>query len=65
MTLEHGMRSEPPGLVDSMDDFGQISSWLSTYKARLPLARGDEREALANDVHRWDSRLRERRADLA
>jgi hypothetical protein len=58
-------RSQPTAPIDSVDDLSEISSWLGTYKERLRLARADEREGLASVVHRWDSRLKERRAELA
>ena len=58
-------RLQPSGPVESVDDLAEISSWLGTYKERLRLARAEDREGLAGDVHRWDSRLKERRAELA
>ena len=58
-------RLQPSAPVGSVDDLAEISSWLGTYKERLRLARAEEREGLASDVHRWDSRLKERRAELA
>jgi len=58
-------RLQPAAPIDSVDDLAEISSWLGTYKERLRLARVEERAGLATDVHRWDSRLKERRAELA
>jgi len=58
-------RLQPSPATGTVDDLAEISSWLGTYKERLRLARADEREGLASDVHRWDSRLKERRAELA
>jgi hypothetical protein len=58
-------RVQPGPAIGSVDDLAEISSWLGTYKERLRKARADEREGLAGDVHRWDSRLKERRAELA
>lgn len=56
---------QPSAPICAVDDLAEISSWLGTYKERLRLARAEEREGLAGDVHRWDSRLKERRAELA
>ena len=58
-------RLQPAMPIGSVDDLAEISSWLGTYKERLRLARAEERESLVTDVHRWDSRLKERRAELA
>jgi hypothetical protein len=58
-------RLQPSAPIDSVDDLAEISSWLGTYKERLRLARAEERASLTTDVHRWDSRLKERRAELA
>ena len=65
MAPEHEVQSQPTAPIDSFDDLEEISSWLGTYKERLRLARAEERQTVAGDVERWDSRLRQRRGELA
>ena len=60
-----GEASQPAVRIDSVDDLAEISSWLGTYKERLRVARADERQSLASDVRQLDSRLSQRRAELA
>jgi hypothetical protein len=51
--------------VGSVTDLSEICAWLGTYRERLRLAKGEEREQLAAGVQILSNHFRQRRAELA
>jgi hypothetical protein len=51
--------------VGSVIDLSEICAWLGTYRERLRLAKGEDREQLAVGVQILSNHFRQRRAELA
>jgi hypothetical protein len=53
----------PP--AEAVTDLGEICDWLGTYRERLRVARGEDRQEMAGHVARWTVRYQQRRSELA
>jgi hypothetical protein len=51
--------------VGSVTNLSEICAWLGTYRERLRLAKGEDREQLAASVEILSNHFLQRRAELA